>query len=216
MTPLISGFFGGSLQMNATATAPITDYASGSGGTPPAPCTTPPVANFVVVVTSGRTVQADPAASTPNSGVCNISGYNWNWGDGNLEPGSASSLNHTYAADGLWTITLTVTNQAGPNSFMRNVTVPAGPPPPTCAKPTANFFWSTTGNGANKVYTYTDASTVADPVNCPITDWLWTFDGGTQSNAQNPAPFSYGNNSNHPVTLKVTNLGGFTTITKNS
>jgi PKD repeat protein len=58
---------------------------------------------------------------------------------------------------------------------------------------------------------------VADPVNCPITDWLWTFTSdGTQSNAQNPAPFKYGNNSSHPVTLRVTNAAGSATITKNS
>ena len=58
-----------------------------------------------------------------------------------------------------------------------------------CTKPTANFTW-TTGGQSNKTYTYRDASTVADPVNCPITDWLWTFTdcGRRQSNAQNPAP----------------------------
>ena len=63
-----------------------------------------------------------------------------------------------------------------------------------------------------------DLSTVADPVHCPITDWEWTFTdaSGLKSNAQNPAPVTYGNNSSHPVTLKVTNAGGSTTITKNS
>jgi Flp pilus assembly protein TadG len=217
LTPLISGAFGGSLQMNASATAPITDYAAGTGGTPPGGCSLP-TSSFVVTVTSGLTVFADPAASTPNSGVCNISGYNWDWGDGNQEPGSASGLSHTYALAGTWTIILEVTNQAGPNQSSNPITVPVGPPPPTCAKPTANFTWTTAGNGANKVYTYKDASTVADPVNCPVTDWLWTFtdNGGNQSNAQNPAPFSYGNNSSHSVTLKVTNAGGSSTITKST
>jgi PKD repeat protein len=61
---------------------------------------------------------------------------------------------------------------------------------------------------------------VADPVNCPITAWLWTFtdQGGLQSNAQFPAPVQYGGNPNalHPVTLTVTNDGGSGTITKST
>jgi PKD repeat protein len=215
-TPIISGFFGGSLQMNASATAPITDYASGTGGTPPTPCTTLPTSSFTVTVTSGRTVQADPAASTPNSGICNISGYNWDWGDGVQEPGTATAKTHTYGADGTYTIILEVTNQAGPHQSSNPITVPAGPPPPTCAKPTPNFFiFSKTGQG-NKTYNYHDSSTVADQVNCPITDWLWTFNdlGGIQSNAQNPS-VTYGSGGNHSVTLRVTNAGGSNTITLN-
>jgi PKD repeat protein len=216
LTPLISGFFGGNLQLNASATATITDYAPSTGGTPPGPCAAP-IADFVVSVTSGRMVFADPSASRPNSGVCNISGYNWDWGDGNTDVGTATGDSHTYASDGTYTIVLDVTNQGGTGTKSASITVPAGPPPPTCVRPSANFTWTTTGNGKNTVYTYVDASTVADPVNCPITDWLWTFtDAGLQSNARNPTPFSYGNSSSHPVTLTVTNAGGSTTITKSS
>ena len=111
-------------------------------------------------------------------------------------------------------MTLTVTNQGGANSLPQNVVITTSPPPPTCAKPTANFTWTKSG----KTYTYRDASTVADSVNCPITDWLWTFTdaGGLQSNAQNPTAVTYSNNSNHPVTLRVTNAGGATTITLNT
>jgi len=215
LTPLVNNAFGSTLQMSASATAPITDYAAGSGGTPPGACSLP-TAYFVPTVTSGRTVFADPTGSTPNSGVCNISGYNWNGGDGSFEAGGATGNSHTYDTDAAWLITLEVTNQAGPDTVWHSVTVPAGPSPPSCAKPTANFTWTTSGNGSNKVYSYKDASTVADTVNCPITDWLWTFDGGSQSNAQNPIPFTYGNNSGHPVTLKVTNAGGSSTLTRDS
>lgn len=214
-TPLINGFFGNNLQLNASATAAITDYAPSSGGTPPGACSLPS-ASFTVIITAGRTIFADPSGSSPKSGVCTISGYNWDWGDGITDVGTATGDAHTYAADGTYTITLEVTNQAGPKVTTNPVTVPVGPPPPTCAKPVANFTFTTTGNGANKIYTYKDASTVADPVNCPLTDWLWTFSNGLQSNAQNPAPFKYGNNSNHPVTLTVTNAGGSNSITKNT
>lgn len=217
MTPMVTAFFS-NLQLNASATSVVTDYASSSGGTPPGPCSLP-TASFVVTVTSGLTVFADPSASSPASGVCNISGYNWKWDPDPLNDtaGFATGDTHTYAAGGTYTITLEVTNQAGAATTTRTVTVPVGPPPPVCAKPVANFTWTSGGSGG-KTRTYADASTVADSVNCPITDWLWTFtdQSGLQSNAQNPAPVTYGNNSAHPVTLKVTNAGGSTTVTKNS
>jgi PKD repeat protein len=212
-TPLI-GAIVPNLHLTTGSTAVVTDYASTSGGVVPGACSLP-VPSFVVNVSSGRTVFADPTASRPNSGVCNISGFTWGW---DLNPnddtaGTATGDSHTYTIDGTYIITLTVSNQAGYASTSRSITVPAVTPP-VCAKPTADFTWLTSG----KVYTYRDASSVADPVNCPITDWLWTFTdlGGTQSNAQNPAAQTYANNSAHPVTLKVTNAGGSTTITKNS
>lgn len=213
LTPLISQILGTPLQLNASATAAVLGYAGGTGGSNPGTCSLPD-AHFVWTITSGRTIFANPAASTPNSGVCNISGYNWSWGDGSSDVGAATGLSHTFASDNTWVVTLEVTNQAGPDTDTQNVPITTVPPPPTCAKPNSNFFvFSKTGPG-NKTFTYHDSSTVADPVNCPITDWLWTFTdlGGIQSNAENPT-VTYSNNSNHPVTLKVTNAGGSNTIT---
>jgi Flp pilus assembly protein TadG len=213
LTPLIGNFFP-NLHLKAAATAVVTKYASSSGGVVPGSCA-PPVPNFTVAVTSGRTVFADPTASRPNSGVCNISGFTWKWdpNPANDTVGTATGDSHTYLIDGTYIITLTVTNQGGAVSTTNSVVVPA-PPPPACTKPTANFTWTT----SSKTYTYTDTSTVTDTVNCPITDWLWTFTdlGGTLSNAKNPAPQTYGNNSGHPVTLTVTNAAGSTTITKDT
>jgi Flp pilus assembly protein TadG len=222
LTPMVGGFFGGGLEMDASATSVVTDYAPSSGGTPPGPCSLP-VASFTVVVTSGLSVIANPSSSTPDSGICSISGFNWTWGDpsdpANEEPGEATSKAHTFLAAGTYTITLEVTNQAGSDTASRLVTVPEAPPP-TCTAPTANFTFTTQGNGANKTWTYTDTSTVADTVNCPITAWLWTFtdQGGLQSNAQFPTPVQYGGNPNaqHPVTLIVTNAGGSASITKST
>jgi PKD repeat protein len=208
--------------MSATATSVVTDYAPSSGGVPPGPCPLP-VASFTVVITTGLTVLTDPSASTPGSGVCSISGYNWTWGDpsdpNNKEGGEATGKEHTYLAAGTYTILLEVTNQAGSDTDARVVTVPEAPPP-TCTAPVANFTFTTSGNGANKRWTYVDTSAVADAVNCPITAWLWTFtdQGGLQSNAQFPTPVQYGGNPNalHPVTLTVTNDGGSSTITKST
>jgi PKD repeat protein len=213
LTPVIGAILGNTIQMNASATATVLGYAGANGGSNPGGCSNP-IPEFSVIVTSGRSIFVDPSSSTPNSGICNISGYNWTWGDGLTDVGTATGLSHTYGADGPYTITLEVTNQAGAVTKAKNIVINTAPPPPSCAKPTANFFvFSKTGSG-NKTFTYHDSSTVADPVNCPITDWLWTFTdlGGIQSNAQNPT-VTYGNSSSHPVTLTVTNAGGSATIT---
>jgi PKD repeat protein len=213
LTPFVNTFFSNNFVMRANATATVLGYAGANGGTPPGNCSAPS-AFFVATVTSGTTVFADPTGSSPNSGVCNISGYNWTWGDGNTDVGYATGVPHTYLNAGTYTVTLQVTNQGGSDQVSHSVTVPLGAGS-GCAKPTANFTW--THPSGNKTYDYRDGSTVADPVNCPITDWLWTFtDLGTQSNAQNPTTQTYNNNNSHPVTLKVTNAAGSTTITYNT
>lgn len=214
LTPLISSMFGSSLQLNASATAAVLGYAGTTGGTNPGTCTAP-TASFTWIITGPRTIFADPSASTPNSGVCNISGYNWTWGDGAVEVGTATGNSHTFASDGPWQVQLEVTNQAGPGTKTETVTLVVAPPP-TCTKPAPNFFiFNKTGQG-NKTYNYRDSSTVADPTNCPITDWLWTFNdlGGVQSNAQNPSA-TYAGGGAHSVTLKVTNAAGSNQITLN-
>jgi PKD repeat protein len=210
LTPIINSFWGNNFQMTASATSTIYGFVASEGGTPPGSCAGP-TADFSFNADNSLIISVDPSTSTPNSGVCNISGYNWTWGDGNDDVGSASGSTHTYGAAGTYTVILEVTNQGGSSTKQRNVTVPAPPAPPTCAKPVANFNWTSSG----KTYTYHDLSTVADPTNCPITNWLWTFtDLGVQSNAPAPAPQTYGNNSSHPVTLQVTNAGGTSTITR--
>ena len=86
LTPFVNGFFDDDFSMGASATAGVLGYAAPGGGSAPGPCGSPQ-ADFAVNVTSGTTIFADPSASTPNSGVCNISGYTWQWGDGKSDVG---------------------------------------------------------------------------------------------------------------------------------
>lgn len=80
----------------------------------------PPVASFEVTGITGLTV----SLNNTSQGV--ITSQSWNFGDGmtsnQFEPGS-----HTYAADGTYTITLTVSNSVGQDSFSLPVTVSAAP-----------------------------------------------------------------------------------------
>lgn len=211
LTPLIGGFFG-SFEIGAASTATVLGYASDASGPPPGGCS-PPTASFSVAVVSGTSIFADPSASSPNSGVCNISGYNWDWGDGTQEPGNASGLEHTYAGAGTYTVRLQVTNQAGSATAVANVTVPAGVPPPPCEKPVANFTGADSDNGSNRVIALTDTSTVDDPVNCPIQTWAWLFNGEVRANSQNTS-YRPGNNAQVTVELTVTNAGGTSVATR--
>jgi PKD repeat protein len=207
LMPFVDGLFGDDFTMTSSATATVLGYAAGSGGTNPGPCALP-TPTFTVIVTSGLTIHVDPTGSVPNTAPCAISGYNWTWGDGTDDVGSATGDDHTYATPGTYTVTLETTNQAGASTATGQATVPAGPPPPTCAKPVAEFHLASRVkvHGNDHLFTYDDDSTVADPTNCPITNWAWTFDDGTQSNAQHPTHMF--DQKSHKATLVVTNAGG--------
>jgi outer membrane protein assembly factor BamB len=69
----------------------------------------PPAASFTKSI-EGRTVTC-----TMNSVIgSSLFEYLWNFGDGNTSTGS--SVSHTYAEDGNYTVTLTITNPAGQSS----------------------------------------------------------------------------------------------------
>ncbi|WP_454699186.1 PKD domain-containing protein [Arthrobacter humicola] len=75
-------------------------------GTPTA--NTPPTASFSST-TNGLTVSLNASASSDQDGT--ITSYAWNFGDGSS--GSGTPASHTYAAEGTYTIVLTVTDNAG-------------------------------------------------------------------------------------------------------
>ena len=71
----------------------------------------------------------DGTTSTDSDGT--VASYSWNWGD-NTPDGSGSTPDHTYATDGTYTVTLTVTdNDGGTDTVAHDVTVaaPTGPTP---------------------------------------------------------------------------------------
>jgi len=241
ITPLVTQFFGGALNVSADASTAVLMSAVGGGTGGPGSCAPPTNATFTVFA-SGMDVIADPAGSQPDVGVCTISGYNWDFGDGNSDVGSSIPTTHTYASPGTYVITLEVTNQGGALTAIRTVTVPfaaptpspsptptpTGSPGPTptasptaspsptatpCAAPIANFTWQS-GNPRRNV-TFTDTSTA--PVGCPITTWLWEFQDTIPSNftnAQNPFHAFPSNNGLYTVKLTVTSSAGSATITR--
>ena len=233
LTPIISNFFIGSVQMQASASAMVLGFVPSANSTAPPGCSAPTLATFSVVVT-GLDVVVNPAASQPDFGICAISGYNWEWGDGDGEAGAAIASSHTYASSGTYKIRLTVTNQAG--SLIKEQDVPVGsavptptptpaptptptpgptavptptPTPSVCAKPLANFTYTVN----KKVYNYNDTSTVANPApECKITAWFWEFDDGGIDNSNAISPIhTYQSNGSHKARLTVTNSAGSST-----
>lgn len=230
LTPFINGFFGSGLDVKASATTVVLGSVAGGtiGGV--GPCSAPTVATFTVTQ-SNLDIVVNPAGSQPDAGLCTISGYNWDYGDGNTDVGSTIPSNHTYAAPGTYTVTLQVTNQGGSLTATKTINVPAsatptptptptpttGPTPtptptptPACALPVANFNYSN-GNPRKDV-SFTSTSTPTSGF-CPITNWSWDFGDGSTDNTNAPNPFhSFGkNNSSYKVTLKVTNAAGSAT-----
>jgi Flp pilus assembly protein TadG len=234
LTPLVNDMFGNSFRMSASATTAVFVSAVGGTGGGPGSCGPPSNATFTIVA-SGLDIIANPDGSKPDTGVCTISGYNWDFGDGNTDVGSSIPVTYTYAAAGTYTVTLEVTNQGGSLTAIRTVTVPpmvtptptsTATPTPTatatatatatptatpCPAPTANFVW-TSGNPRRNV-TFTDTSTAQ--AGCPINTWLWDFgDGSPNSNAPNPFHSFPGNNGTWNVTLTVTNATGSRSVTR--
>jgi len=85
----------------------------------------PPGAAFTSDMTSGV---APAAVQFTNLSTGDITGYTWDFGDGNTSP----DLNpaHTYSAAGTYTVMLTVTGVDGSTSLAQSVIVVTEPPPP--------------------------------------------------------------------------------------
>lgn len=97
------------------------------GGTPPPPANVAPTAVIGTPVVSGRTVQFDGRGSSDSDGT--IVGWRWSFGDGQSADGSTAS--RTYAADGTYPVTLTVTDDDGATATASTTVTVSAPPPVT-------------------------------------------------------------------------------------
>ena len=158
-----------------------------------------PVVSFVTNISSGSAPLAvqflDTSTNSPSSWV-------WSFGDGGTSGGPNPV--HTYASQGAYTVTLTVTNSAGSNttSLTNYITVSQ-----VTVAPTAIFKATVTSGYEPLTVQFVDAS-----LNSPNT-WVWSFGDGGTSTLQNPT-HTYTTPGTYSVTLTATNSAGSNTVSQ--
>ena len=156
----------------------------------------PPTATFTAAapVTSPNAVSFDGGASAASAGGT-ITDYTWNFGDGTTEDtGASPTASHTYANAGVYTATLTVTDDLNVSSTVSE-TVVAGA-----------FTASPTGPTPNSQVTFTAGASLTGLTGTP-TDYSWNFgdgspadDTGTTASDQH----TYTDSGEHTVALTIT------------
>ena len=147
-------------------------------------------------------LKTDLTAATSTDSDGSIVSYAWDFGDTTSAPASASAIaSHTYAANGTYPVTVTVTdNVGGTDTETHDVTV-------TNAAPSASFTSSVTGLTADVTSTSTDSDGTIAGVS-------WDFGDSTPLVTTASASHAYAAPGTYNVTLTVTdNAGGTDTET---
>lgn len=141
------------------------------------------------------------ASASFNNGSSNATSYSWNFGDNTSS--TETNPSHTYLNDGMYTVTLTATNNCGSNTSTQTVTI--------VTPPTAGFTASnTTGCGPLTVQ-YTNTSSI-NAVN-----FNWQFPGGVPASSSEANPVVvYSVPGTYSATLVASNAAGSNVLTQNN
>ncbi|WP_246589144.1 PKD domain-containing protein [Methanofollis formosanus] len=150
-----------------------------------------PVADFSANVTSG-----EPPLAVQFTSQCTGTPpliYAWEFGDG--ETSTDGNPVHLYAIEGTHPVTLTVSNEAGEDTLVREDLIAVG-----YQQPVASFTADPSSGEAPLSVQFTDTSLHA-------TECAWTFGDGETSTEVNPVHV-YESPGTYTVTLTVTGAGG--------
>lgn len=155
-----------------------------------------PVADFTVTnVCIGS--QVCPSDNSTATAPDQITTYEWDWGDGTPNDNGNNGVCHTYAAPGVYTITLTVTTANGcVHSTTQQVEV--------YDNPVASFTFTNVCNG--QVLNFANTSTPAPPA--VVSNWDFG-DGNTQLNTDNGS-HTYATDGQYDVILDIATPDGCT------
>jgi len=126
-----------------------------------------------------------------------IASWLWSFGDGQTSP--CQNPTHTYSGDGLYTVSLTVTEADGDTHTETKVDYISV----YDTAPVADFSASPLSGDEPLVVNFTDLSASYDG----IVSWLWSFGDGQTSPEQNPA-HTYVQDGMYTVSLTVTEVDG--------
>jgi PKD repeat protein len=139
----------------------------------------------------------DPMFSFTDESIGEVTAWSWEFDDG--FGSTAQNPNHTYAANGTYSVSLLVSGPGGDDLRTREVVV-------TQAMPAPNAHFSV-DNQNDPEFSFYDFSTGE------ITGWFWDFGDGRDSNAKNPT-HTYLANDFYVVTLIVSGPGGDDSMAK--
>lgn len=199
--------FPGGQPSTSNATNPVVQYSTSGTFSVTLTAFNPSGSNSITK-TSYITVQNIPSSSfsyTVNGQTVNFTNnsngatsFLWNFGDGNTS--TQANPSHTYAAGGVYTVTLTSTNDCGSTTSTQTVSL--------LAPPVASFTATPTSGCGPLTVQFTSTSSGAP------TAYNWSFPGGnpSSSTAQNPSVV-YNTPGAYTVTLTVSNSLGANTAT---
>ncbi len=176
----------------------LTDKGCSNSSTASITVNAKPVANFTLpnVCLPAGTANFT-STSTISSG--SITGYAWNFGDGNTS--TQQNPTNTYTGTGPYTVSLTVTSNSGcTDTKSQSLTTIYAEPQPAFNAP-AEVCHGTVVN-------FTDVSTAAGST---VAQWSWNFGDGNTSTLQNPT-HTYAAPGTYTVTLRVTSAAGCQTV----
>lgn len=182
-----------------TVTLTVTDNGGGTASTTypvtvEAPNTAPTAGLTLDAV--GLNATFDGSASTDSDGT--VTAWAWDFGDGSV--GSGQTAAHTYAANGTYTVSLTVTDNDGATSVAATQQIIVN-----SIAPTASFTATQTYLGLA-----VDASASSDP-DGTVASYAWSFgDGATGTGTT--ASHGYAAPGTYTVTLVVTDNAGVTSV----
>jgi PKD repeat protein len=153
------------------------------------------VVNTVPAVGFSSSVDSLTVSLTNNT--ADATGYLWDFGDG--QSSTEANPGHTYAADGIYEVTLTATNECGSASSSQQVVI--------VTPPTAYFGAGPPAGCAPLTVQYTNASS------SNATAFEWSFPGGEPATSTEANPVvTYGGPGTYSVQLTASNQAGSQTL----
>jgi YVTN family beta-propeller protein len=128
--------------------------------------------------------------------------WNWNFGDGNTSTDQNPA--HTYNKTGLYSVTLTASNNNGSNALTKTNSIAVSG---ISNIPVISFSATTTSGNVPLTVSFTDQS-AGSP-----TSWNWNFGDGNTSKDKNPV-HTFNKTGLYSVTLTAGNDNGSNTLTK--